>query len=74
MVVGYVPNEGDDEERERFWNDLDRIVDRVGNEYRLCPLGDLKGSESVIWTLRVVVCMKTGVCDCSTVQGGRGED
>ena len=31
----YGPIEGDVEERERFWNDLDRVVDRVGNEYRL---------------------------------------
>ena len=35
VVVGYGTNE-DGEERERFWNDLDRIVDRVGNWYRLC--------------------------------------
>ena len=31
------------EEKERFWNDLDMIVDRVGNGYRLCVLGDLNG-------------------------------
>ena len=31
------------EEKERFWNDLGMIVDRVGNEYRLCVLGDLNG-------------------------------
>ena len=31
------------EERERFWNDLDKFVDRVGNGYRLCVLGDLNG-------------------------------
>ena len=36
VVVGYSPNEGNDEERERFWNDFDRIGDRVGNGYRLC--------------------------------------
>ena len=43
MVVGYGPNvEG--EERERFWNDMDRIVDRVGNWYKLSVMGDLNGS------------------------------
>ena len=36
MVVEYGPSEGDGEERDRFWNDMDRIVDRVGNGYRLC--------------------------------------
>ena len=29
------------EERERFWNYLDRIADRVVNGYRLSVLGDL---------------------------------
>ena len=43
MVVGYGPNEGSGEQRERFWNDLDRNVDRVGNGYRLCVMGDLNG-------------------------------
>ena len=42
MVVGYGPIE-DDEERERSWNYLDRVVDRVDNEYRLCVQGDLNG-------------------------------
>ena len=32
-----------DEERERFWNDLDRVMDRVDNGFRLCALGDLNG-------------------------------
>ena len=41
--MGFVPSKGDDEERERFWNYLDRVVDRVGNRYRLCVLGDLNG-------------------------------
>ena len=27
----------------RFWNDMDRILDRVENGYRLCILGDLNG-------------------------------
>ena len=40
MVV-YGPNEGESEEKERLWKDLDRIVDRIGNGYRLCVLGDL---------------------------------
>ena len=43
MVVGYSPNEEDDEERDRFWNDMDRTLDSVGNGYRLCILGDLNG-------------------------------
>ena len=37
VVVGYGPNEGNAEERD----DLDRIVDRVRNGYRLFVLGDL---------------------------------
>ena len=40
-VVGYGPNEGDVEERERFWNDMVRTVDTVGNGYRLCIMRDL---------------------------------
>ena len=36
--VQYVPTEGDIERGERLWNDLDRVVDRVGNGYRLCAL------------------------------------
>ena len=43
MVVGYSPNERNGEEREMFWNDLDRIVVRTGNGYRLCMLGDQNG-------------------------------
>ena len=27
--------------RERFWNELNKVVDRVGNGYRLCLMGDL---------------------------------
>ena len=30
MVVGYSPNEGDGERRDRFWNNMDRILDRFG--------------------------------------------
>ena len=43
MVVGYNPSDGDGEERERFWNDMERIVDRVGNGYWLCVVEDLNG-------------------------------
>ena len=31
VVVGYGPSEGDGEERDRFWNDMDRTLDSVGN-------------------------------------------
>ena len=41
VVVGYGPNEGNGEERGWFWNDLLRILNRVGNRYRLCVLGDM---------------------------------
>ena len=41
--MGYGLNEVDGEEKERLWNDLDKVVDRIGNEYRLCVLGDLTG-------------------------------
>ena len=33
VVVGYDPNEGEGEERDRFWNDMDRILDSVGNGF-----------------------------------------
>ena len=33
MLVVYDPTKGEGEERKRFWNDLERIVDRVGNGY-----------------------------------------
>ena len=36
-------NEGDNEEMDRFWNDMDSTLDRVGNRYRLCILDDVKG-------------------------------
>ena len=41
--MGYCPNEGDCEERERFWNNMNRILDSVGNRYRLCILRDVNG-------------------------------
>ena len=31
MVAVCDPTEGKAEEKERFWNDFDRVVDRVGN-------------------------------------------
>ena len=43
VVVGYAPNKRNGEERKRFWNDMVRTEDRVGNEYRLCVLGVLNG-------------------------------
>ena len=43
VVVVYGPTEGDLEEKERVLNDLDRTVDRVGNGYRLCAMGNLNG-------------------------------
>ena len=43
VVAGYGPSEGDGEERDKFWNDMDRTLDSVGNGYRLCMLGDLNG-------------------------------
>ena len=41
MVVGYSPNEGDGEERDKFWNDMERTLNSIGNGYRLCILKDL---------------------------------
>ena len=38
---GVVPSEGAVEEREKFESDLERIVDRVGDGYKLIVLGDL---------------------------------
>ena len=40
---GYGPDEGNGKERDRFWNKMDRVLDRVGKGYRLCILGDLNG-------------------------------
>ena len=31
VVVGYGPNEGDGEERDRFWNDMDWTLESGGN-------------------------------------------
>ena len=41
--MGYGPNEGEDEERDRFWNIIDRNLDNIGNGHRLCILEDLNG-------------------------------
>ena len=43
MVVGHGLNAGIGEERERFWNNMERTMNRVGNRYILCVLGDLNG-------------------------------
>ena len=43
VVLEYGHKERNGEERERFWNVLDRIVDRVCNGYTLCVLDDLNG-------------------------------
>ena len=43
MMVVQGATEGEVEEREMFWNDLDRVVDKVDKRYRLCLLGDLNG-------------------------------
>ena len=53
--MGYIPSEGDGEERDRFWKDMDRIVNRVGNGYRLCTMGDLNS-----WIGERVSTSKTG--------------
>ena len=29
--------------KETFWNDMDRILNKIWNGYRLCILGDLNG-------------------------------
>ena len=38
VVLGYSPNEGDGEVRNRFWSNMGRILDIVENGYRLCIL------------------------------------
>ena len=39
--MGYNPNERDGEEKNKFWNDMERTLDSIGNGYRLYILGDL---------------------------------
>ena len=39
--MGYSPSKEDCEEKDRFWNNIHRVLDRVGNKYRLCILGGL---------------------------------
>ena len=41
--MGHGTNEGIGEEREGFWNDMDRTMERVGNGYRICVLEDMNG-------------------------------
>ena len=43
MVKVYSPTQKKVEENEKFWNDLDRVVERIGNGYRLCVLEDPNG-------------------------------
>ena len=43
MMAMYGATEEEVQERERFWNNLNKVVDRVGNKYRLCVLEDLNG-------------------------------
>ena len=33
VVMGYGPNETEGEERDRFWNDMDRTLGSVGNGF-----------------------------------------
>ena len=40
VVLRYSPSEGD-EVKDRFWNNKDRILDRVGNGYRLCTFWEI---------------------------------
>ena len=59
VVLRYGPNEGDGEEKDIFWNE--RILDRVGNGYRLCILGDLNG-----W---IGARTRAGITGCFRVSG-----
>ena len=38
-----VPSVKNIEERDRFWNNMDKTLDSVGNVYRLCILENLNG-------------------------------
>ena len=40
-MVDHGPTENDVEERERFWEDIDRVFDRNSNGYALFVLGDM---------------------------------
>ena len=57
--MAYDPTEGETEERERFLNELDRVLDRIGNGYKLCVLGDLNGW--IGYRLRVGITSAFGV-------------
>ena len=41
--VAYDPIEGDDTKMKGFWKNLGRILDGVGNGYKLCVMKDLNG-------------------------------
>ena len=43
VVVMYGRNEGDSEERDKVLSNMDRVLEGIGNGYRLCILGDLNG-------------------------------
>jgi len=44
LVVAYGPvNDRSDEEKVRFWNDLGRAMNEIGNGYRVIVMGDLNG-------------------------------
>ena len=39
----YVYPTEDVEERKRFCNDLDSVLNKVGDRYKLCGMGDMNG-------------------------------
>ena len=40
-VKAYIVAAYDNKGKLRFWSDLDRVLDKVGNEYVLCKMEDL---------------------------------
>ena len=48
VVVVYDPTERDCKERERFYNELDIVVDRVGNMYRLMMVETLMDGLGIV--------------------------
>ena len=63
VFVVYEPSEWDIEKKKKFWNDLNKVVDRIGNGNRLCALVDLNG-----W---VIDSMKEGITVAFGVPGER---
>ena len=39
VMICMAPLRGNIEERKKLWNDLDRVIDRIGNGHSLCMLG-----------------------------------